>query len=398
MNIFITLYENLEQYVKNNYKKQVSGTILNIFDNNRRLDNDIEIENIQNEINIIDYKMKNITLNLFNSESFIDLKAQINRIANSINNQLITLDNTLETYINFASFYLTSENLTPYRTNSTKIYKIVENILNEYLTNQSNRFDTVISILEGYAITLDNDVKPRLIQAINNVLKLGSKQLINTYLNNSSAKGENKDYFEKTTNLTNLNGLSTVLGTTRLNFSTSIQNTILKWGYNMKIDPDNYKVYLDIYGGGYADGYLVYHNEYFNASVAGAFANGKIGLNLTNYFDLGLVKVDYYTLYQNKSMTKSLYELTTLDSWDNCKDAVECFVGQNDDFCPYNVIVNAGADITIIDKPVDIGYYKNSSVYSFTGYYENKLCTYANYFYGVEETSYEYNSTLSITI
>ena len=183
---------------------------------------------------------------------------------------------------------------------------------------------------------------------------------------------------------------------TTLNFATSIQNTILKCGYNMTIEPDNYKVKLNIYGGGYADGYLMYHNDYYNASVAGAFANGIIGLNLTNYFDLGLVKIDYYTINQNKSLTKSLYELTTLDSWDNCKDSVDCFVGENNDYCPYNLDI--GAEIKVIDTPVDTGYYKNSSIYVFTGYYEKKLCTYANYFYGVEETSYAYNSTLSITI
>ena len=76
-----------------------------------------------------------------------------------------------------------------------------------------------------------------------------------------------------------------------------------------------------------------------------------------------------------------------------------CFVGKNDDYCPYNLKI-VDTNKTSIYKPdkFDSDYYKNESIYIFNGYYENNLCTYANYFYGVEESSFEYSSELYMTV
>ncbi len=400
MNNFTIKFNNLEEWVFNSYKKQVSpNTSLKSIENRRRLDIDINIENIQHHIDIIDYKMKNLTLNIFNSEKLIELQSTINQITSDINVQLILLDNHLESYIKYADLYLTKENLNPYRNNATSIYNIVENILNEYLKKQSDIFNKILIILDEYSEKFNEDVKPKLIEAINNVVKKSSFTLISKYLNNSTSNKEEKVLnFEKKTNLTNLNGLTGVLGTTRLNFSTNIQNIIFKYGHNFVIDQNNYKVYLNILAGGYVDGYIIYHNNYYNTSVAGAFADGKIGINLTNDYLNEIVNAVYYTEYKNCSLEKYLYELTTLDSWGVCEDAVDCFVGPNDDYCPYIVRVQDEEKTIIKPEKFDSDFYKNESIYIFNGYYENKLCTFANYFFSVEEKSFEYGSELKMTV
>ena len=400
MNNFTIKFNNLEEWVFNSYKEQNGAdTSLKSIEYKRRLDIDINIENMQHYIDIIDYRMKNLTLNILNSEKLIELQSEINKITSEINVQLILLDNHLESYIKYADLYLTKENLNPYRNNATSIYNIVENILNDYLKKQSDIFNKILIILDEYSEKFNEDVKPKLIEAINNVVKISSKYLIHEYLNNSKSNEEDKVYnFEKTTNLTYLNGLSTVLGSTRLNFSTNIQNIIFKWGHNFVIDPNKYKVYLNISAGGYVDGYIIYHNNYYNTSVAGAFADGKIGINLTNDYLNEIVNAVYYTEYKNCSLEKYLYELTTLDSWGVCEDAVDCFVGKNDDYCPYIVRIEDQDKTIVKHESNDLGYYKNSSYYLFTGYYENSLCTFANYFYSAEMTKYGFNSSLPRTI
>ena len=118
-------------------------------------------------------------------------------------------------------------------------------------------------------------------------------------------------------------------------------------------------------------------------------------MNITNNFTNDRVYFDYFTKYENNSYTQTLYELTVLDSWDVCQDAVDCFVGKNEDYCPYIVRVEDGNKTIVKPESNDLGYYKNSSYYLFTGYYENSLCTFANYFYSAEMTKYEFNSTIS---
>ena len=400
MQNFTLKFKDLEKWVYQNYKEQHNyDTSLKSIENRRRLDVDIKIENIQNYIDVIDYKIKNLTLNIFNSEKLIELQDKINAINSQINIQLILLENKLDSYIKYVSFYLTKNNLEPYESNKTTIYKKVEEILNDYLKNQSDIFNKILEILGNYSDKFNDDVKPELIKAINNVVKFSSKQLITKYLNNSESNNETVvlDFLKKT-DLTNLGGLSTVLGSTRLNFSTNIQKITFNWGHKFKIDPSNYKVYLDIIAGGYADGYIIYHNDYYNTSVGGAFANGNIGINFTNDYLNEIVYATYFTDMKTSSLQKYLFELTKLDSWDVCEDAVDCFVGKNDDYCPYNVIVEDDQYNIYKPEKYDSDYYKNKSIYVFNGYYENNLCTFANYFYSAEEKRYEFSSELNMTV
>ena len=142
MNNFTIKFNSLEEWVFNSYKEQNGAdTSLKSIENKRRLGIDINIENMQHYIDIIDYKMKNLTLHILNSEKLIELQSNINQITSEINVQLILLDNHLESYIKYADFYLTKENLNPYRNNATNIYNTVENILNDYLNKQSDIFN-----------------------------------------------------------------------------------------------------------------------------------------------------------------------------------------------------------------------------------------------------------------
>jgi len=198
----------------------------------------------------------------------------------------------------------------------------------------------------------------------------------------------------KRNDLSKIDSLVSNFGSTRLNFSVNVQNIVFQYGYKIKPVVEDSTVYLDIYAGGYTDATIYYGNDYFNASIAGALGKGYIGMNITNNFSNDRVYFDYFTKYENNSYTQTLYELTTLDSWGVCEDVVDCFVGINEDYCPlvYKVV---DQEKTIV-KPEsnDLGYYKDSSYYFFTGYNENSLCTFANYFYSAEMTKYEFNSTI----
>jgi hypothetical protein len=196
MNNFTELFEDLENWVYKDYKLQKNSiTRLKSIENGerRRLDENINIEEIQDILNIIDYKITNLTSNIFNSEKLIDLQSSINQITSEINVQLITLKNTLDSYIKYVSFYLTKENLTPYSKNATDIYNTVNDILNDYLKNQSDIFNNILIILEEYSVEYNNNVKPKLINAINNVMKYSSKQLITKYLKNEENNEEENE-------------------------------------------------------------------------------------------------------------------------------------------------------------------------------------------------------------
>ena len=396
------LYKDIETEVKKEYNEQTSidKNILPI-NNRRRLDEnvDIEIESIQKIINLIDISMINLFQNISNSTEAIKISDHINNINNAINVQLLLLNNTMESYLKFSRFYLeSSETLNNYQKNLTNIYNNVENILKDFLNNQIEKIKGIYYSLDNYIDPYYNEVKPDLVEKINKVVKEISSGLFK-YLNDQNNKGEEKhEGVPKKTDLTNLGGLSSILGSTRLNFSVAVNNTALQWGYEFKKNESNSKVYLNVYAGGNADATISYGNEFYNTSIAGKFGRGRIGMNITNNFSNDRVYIDYYTQYENYSYTQTLYELTTLDSWGVCEDAVDCFVGKNNDYCPYIVRIEDENKTIVNSESIDLDYYKNSSYYLFTGYYENDLCTFANYFYSAEETKYGFNSSQSRTI
>jgi hypothetical protein len=325
---------------------------------------------------------------------------KLNEINNAIAVQLISLDNSMETYLKYSRFYVTLQDvLNEYETNKTNIYNEVEKILTDFSVSQLEKIKGFYDSLEKYKQPFYVDIKPELVGKINNVINEGSKHLISKYLIDKNEHGEEEVYFfNKITDLTNLGMINIILGSTRLYYSTNINNIVLQWGYNFTTDANNYKVYLNIYGGGYSEASISYSNEFYNTSIAGAFGKATIGMNIENDFSIERVFINYTTEYKNNSLTKTLNEVTILDSWGICEDAVDCFVSKNEDYCPYNVKIKDGSISVYKPDSNDLDYYKDSSIYQFTGYYEDNTCTFANYFYSVEETKYEFNSTIRRTV
>ena len=303
----------------------------------------------------------------------------------------------METNLKFVRFYLDSANtLNNYQINITNIYKEVEYTLKGLFDDQIEKtINTIYKSIDQYKVPYYNDIKPHLVGKINNVVNEISKILIKEYLKDKTDNGEEilKPIIKKT-DLSQLAGLNSVLGSTRLNFSVNVQNTVLQWGYIFNPIDNDRTVKLDIYAGGYSNATIYYANEFYNTSIAGALGKGFIGMNLTNNFSNDRVYIDYFTKYENNSYTQTLYEVTRLDSWDQCGDAVDCFKAKDKDYCPLVYHIEDQEKTIVKPDSIDLGYYKDSSYYFFTGYYENSVCTFANYFYSAEMTKYEFNSTI----
>ena len=396
------LYENLEKTVNDEYSAQaLDGTSILPINNIRRLDEnvDIEIESIQAIINLIDIRFAQLTQNISNSDGVVSVTNKLNQINNEINVQLITLDNTMETYLKYSRFYLKSENtLNQYQLNITNIYNRVENSLKDFFDTQIVQINDIYLSLDNYKKPYYEEVKPDIIKKINNAVNEVSSKLIKKYVNNDIDFGEKLCEEFKKTDLKNLTGLNGILGSTRLDYTFTVHNITLQWDYELKKDDDNLKVYINVNGGGYSNATITYGNEFYNTSIAGSFGKAKIGMNITNNFSNDRVYITYYTDYKNNTYTQTLYEVTTIDSWGVCDDAVDCFVTKDKDYCPYIVRIEDGDKTIVKPESNDLGYYKDSSYYYFTGYYENSLCTFANYFYSAEFTKEEFSSSIYRTI
>jgi hypothetical protein len=399
------LFDDLENAVKQKYIKQVpeKGDILPI-NFGRRLDEneenvDIKIESIQAAINLIDIKIIQLTQNIANSNIIIDIANDLNQINNKIDIELITLDNTMESYLKYSRFYLNvEETLNGYQQNITNIYNEVENILQNLMVTQADNLRSYYTSLEDYKEPYYEEFKPKLVEKINNVMKKTSTELIGN-LKDKSDNGIKEYPFYKETELKNIEPLVTVFGTTRLNYAINVQNAALRWTYDFKTDADNHCVNLDLTAIGESNASITYSNEYFETAVGETIGKAKIGLKIKSDFSIDRVDVNYYTQHYNNTFAKTLNEITKLDSWGLCEDAINCYVVTPDqEFCPYIVRIEDGNENIVDVDSNDLGYYKNSTIYKFTGFYENKLCTYANYFYEIEETKYEFESSLHKTV
>ena len=399
---FSLLYKNFENVVKDEYSAQaLDGThILPYKNNRRRLDeDDIEIETIQAVINLIDIGFSKLIQKLTKFDD-VNITNTFNQINNAINVQLLLLDNTMESYLKYSRFYLKNENtLNKYEQNITKIYNKVEEILKGFLDSQNEEISIIFNSIDAYRRYYNNKTKPEIVEKINNVVKFISGELIGKYLKQKNESGipinENN---EKKTDLTNLGSVNTILGSTRLNYQVNIDKTTLEWGYNFVPDKNNAKVNLDIIAGGNSNLTIVYGNDDYETSIAGSLGRGNIGMNIASNFSNERVYIEYYTKNKNYTYTQTLYEITILDSWKVCEDVVDCFVGKNEDYCPYIVRIEDENKTIVKSDSIDLDYYKNSSYYKFTGYYENNLCTFANYFYSAEAEIYEYNTSMYTTI
>ena len=136
----LDLFKNFETNVKTDYNNQTSynTNIKPINFTLRRLDIDTQIESIQSIIDEIDIKFINLTKVLSNPENIISVSSKLNQINNAITVQLISLNNTLDTYLSYIEFYLhKTDTLTQYENNMSSIYTYVEQSLNNYILNQS---------------------------------------------------------------------------------------------------------------------------------------------------------------------------------------------------------------------------------------------------------------------
>ena len=397
LNKFSILYENLENEVLKYYNEQTSPHttfILPIISNKRKLKENIneELKELKYYINFIDFLFINFTQNISNSEGIINITNKFNQINNILNIQLLNLENTMNSYINYLNPYLnSSDSLNEYKCNKSKIYNEVQIIFKNFLNSQTEKINDINNSLNNYKDIYFDEIKPKILEKINNVIKYFSKEIISQYLKNEINNGS------EMVDLSNLGNFNFIIGSSIFNCSIDIKNFVLKWGYNFTIDPNNYKVYLNLYSGGYSDFSISYFNEFYKSSTEGKFGNGIIGMNIINDFSINDVFIDYYIKYYNNSVTKTLYELNTLDSLESCENENECFVTKNKEYCPYNINVTNGDKIIFNPSPFDSEYYKNSNIYIFTGEYENNLCTYSNYLFEIEEFRYEFNSTTSRT-
>ena len=230
-----------------------------------------------------------------------------------------------------------------------------------------------------------------IIQEINNTVINIITELINNYIANKIDKGE-KIFISS--NKTNLENINFILGSSRFNFSLNIKNTVLEWGYNLTKDSNNYKLYLDIYSGGYSESSISYANEFYNTSIQGKLGNILIGMNIENDYSKDSVLIDYYIKYNNNSYIKYLYDITIFDSWKFCENEADCFLTKNDDYCPY-IVKNEKGNKTIVKPELNgLEYNKNSSYYFYTGYYENNICSFSKYLFDIEDTTFIFNYSM----
>ena len=387
----LDLFTNFESNVKTNYSAQVSVNtkIKPINFNLRRLDSDIKIESIQSEIDKLDIKFTNLSKVISNPENLINIFSKLSQINNAINVQLISLNNTLETYLSYVEFYLhKNDTLHEYENNMTKIYLIFEESLNEFKLNLSNIITKIYNSFSKYKSIYDDEIKSNLIEKINKIIKESSKLLLKDYLKNSSESNSTNINKDKKTDLSNLGGLTSALGSTRLNYTTNVDNTILKYGYNLNVDEDNYKVYLNITANASVDANIIYQSEHITTSLGGTLGEGMIGLDLEMDFLNEDVNAIYKTKFNNTIIEKVIYENTTISAWNNCSDAIDCF-----ERCPNAYTIENNKTIEV---PSESDYSTNSSIYTLTSY--TKVCSYSRYLGNFTEHLNSFNSSLKRTI
>ena len=250
----------------------------------------------------------------------IKILNKLKNINNNIDVQLKNFYNTMENYLKYSRFYLKSnENIDYYNENISIFNYEIEEIIKDFLEIQIEKIQNIFDLLINYKSNYHKNIKQEINNTINNVIT----ELIDNYIANKIDKGE-KIFISS--NKTNLENINFILGSSRLNFSFNIKNTVLEWGYNLTKDSNNYKLYLDIYSGGYSESSISYANEFYNTSIQGKLGNILIGMNIENDYSKDSVLIDYYIKYNNNSYIKYLYDITIFDSWKFCENEADCFL------------------------------------------------------------------------
>ncbi len=388
--------ENLEKEVLNKYSNEISfNSYLNL-DNKRRLENkniEIEIKPIKEMFNFININISDHIKNISNFHENINLKNKMNQMNKAIYENFLIFDNSVENYLKLTKFFLNSS-FNNYQKNISNIYTEIGNVLQNSFNLQITNLKKFSVLNDQYKLIYFDEIKPKLIEKINNLLKNSSKILISKYLKNQIDKGQKNYTFNKTSDLKNINEIQEILGSTKLNYLINVQNTIFEWGFNFTTDAENYKFYLDIFTSGHSNGSIILSNEFYKSSIEGNFGNTTNGMNIT--FDLSGNEngvINYYTKHNDNIYKKTLYKIKTFDSWEKCENENDCFETENKNFCP--------KIIKIENEMKNIVNYNENKVcdddkyYLFNGLFENDLCYYDNYFYSIEEVYFEFNSEIS---
>ena len=401
---FSLLFMNLKDEVEEDYSAQTDpySNILSI-NKKRRLEENIEIENdlIQSYINLIDIQFVYLTQNISNYNGIIQIFNELNLINNTINIQLINLNNTLKTYWNYLIMNLKStDNLINYQEIISNINNEVENNLKNLFEIQKEKINIIYESLNNnnYKTIYYNQIKPDIIKKINTVIKDINKNLIENYLID--------DIFKKTYSFPNTTDINIfeknnyfILGSNRFNFSINFQNITIESGYNLTTDSNNGKVYLEIFLSGYADFSMSLSNEYYKTLTEGRIGKRKFGMNIENNFLINRVLIDYYIKNNNVNIKKTLYEVNSLKSFESCNNNLSyCLITKNNNYCP-NILEIENENSIILPNDYNLSNNNNSNIYIFTGFYDDdNLCYYINYLNEFEDIKHEYSSLISRTI
>ena len=402
-NNFSLLFMNLKDKVEEDYSAQTdSNSDILPINKKRRLEENIEIENdlIQSYINLIDIQIVNLIQNISNCNGIIQIFNELNLINNTINIQLINLNNTLKTYLNYLKMSLKStDNLVNFQEKITNINNEVENNLKNLFEIQKEKINIIYENLNNnnYKTIYYNQIKPDIIKKINTVIKDINKNLIENYLID--------DIFQKNYSFPNTTDINIfeknnyfILGSNTFNFSINFQNITIQSGYNLTSDSNNGKVYLEIFSSGYADFSMSLSNEYYKTLTEGRIGKRKFGMNIENNFLINRVFIDYYIKNNNVNIKKTLYEVNSLKSFESCNNNLNyCSINNNNNYCPFYLEIENENSI-ILPNDYNLSNNNNSNIYIFTGFYDDNLCYYTNYLYEKEDIKHEYNSLISKTV
>ena len=409
--LFIKTFENSLKSLKENvfktYNEQSGeGTdLLEISEiNNRKLEETnqtekeekIEIEEIQVLANELEIKILTFNQNKTIKDTIETLKNELNLIEKLIQNYLINFDGYLENQLNYVFIYLNNtEKFTNMRNDLNEIKKNINEKLTNLFKREINKINKILISLNNFKFLYNDDILPRLIQIIYEITEHASKDLIEKYLKDNET--QNEIVYDNLIDKNNLGEIDSFIGSTNIKYTSIIQSSVLKWGYKFITNPNNFEVNLNIFGGGYAETNISFVIENYNSTIKGELGKGMIGINLFNDFRKSKVLANYYTDYNHSLYSRELYDMYTIDAFGVCENINNCYVSENNDYCPYIIDVVTNSTVNI-ENSRNRNYYKDSKISVFTQKYQNKLCTYANYLYGIEEVQFSFNSSLNRTL
>ena len=371
INNLSNIFNNIENNIMNNEQKS-NFEDLNKNETLKKLDS---IESIIEKIN-------NKIFNLSNSEN--ELNNKINLIEFDINNQLVNIDNKINNYLkNLFLFSDSNEKINELFKNISNIYKKIGESFEKFLENNSEIFNGVFNVINNYKLSFEEKVRKNMNEKIKNLFQ-NNLNILNNNLKSKSDKGN----LTLTINISEFqNALNIYSSDYNFNYTTSIKNTQMNWGYELNFNPSEYKSLLNIYSGGFSELILLFNTEFVNSTIEGILGKGIIGMNVTNNYLNDDVNVNYFTKYDNNKFKKNLFEIETFDSWNSCKNKNDCFLFSNNNFCPF--YLNEDGKNEKENK---------NNFYFFNGKFNNNLCHYNKFILEFQEENEKFETNLNIEL